>query len=88
MASDYAPRMSAQDYDRCLDQAAAAARAADVERLRMDVMVRWRGDPRADDLVETLYLHQEGLAAREAVRPPEASRITSRVATRVGQRTR
>ena len=86
MASDYAPRMSTQDYDRCLERAAAAARAADVERLRADVMARWRGDPRADDLVETLYVHQERLAARENTHEHEASRVTSRVLMRIARR--
>ena len=88
MASDYARRMSAQDYDRCLDQAAAAARPADVERLRAEVMARWRGDPRVEDLVETLYVHQEGLAAREPAHQPEGRRIASRTSVRVSRRTR
>ena len=88
MASDYARRMSAQDYDRCLDQAAAAARPGDIERLRADVMARWRGDPRAEDLVETLYVHQERLAAREPGHQPDARRIASRAGIRVSRRTR
>ncbi len=86
MASDYAPRMSIQEYDRCLDRAAAAARAADVERLRADVMARWRGDPRAEDLVETLYVHQERLAAGENTHQHDTTRVTSRVLVRVARR--
>jgi hypothetical protein len=58
MADDHAPRMSNLDYYRCLDTAASATSADDIRRLRDEVIRRWRGDPRADDLTEALYAHQ------------------------------
>ena len=82
MADDHAPRMSNQEYFRCLDQAARATRAEEVQGLRTEVMRRWRGDPRADDLVEALYAHQERLAARENTLRLEAGRILSRTEPR------
>ncbi len=85
MADDHAPRMSNQDYFRCLDQAATATRAEQVQGLRTEVMRRWRGDPRADDLVEALYAHQERLATRENTLRLEAGRILSRPELRRGQ---
>ena len=82
MADDHAPRMSNHEYFRCLDQAATATRAEQVQGLRTEVMRRWRGDPRADDLVEALYAHQERLAARENTLRLEAGRILSRTEPR------
>ena len=65
MTNDRAPCMSNQDYFQCLDQAATASRADDVHRIRAEVSERWKGDPRADELADALYAHQERLAARE-----------------------
>ena len=87
MANDHAPQMSGQDYLRCLDRAASATTAQDVQRLRADIMEHWRGDPRADDLTEVLYAHQERLTARENTLRLSAGRILSRVESRTRQLT-
>jgi hypothetical protein len=58
MADDRAPRMPDQDYFECMERAAGARSAAEVARVRSEVMGRWAGDPRADDLSEALYAHQ------------------------------
>ena len=58
VSDDRAPRMSNLDYFRFLDRAANATSEAEVERIRAEVMQRWRGDPRADDLTEALYAHK------------------------------
>ncbi|MDQ3809852.1 MAG: hypothetical protein M3336_06130 [Chloroflexota bacterium] len=79
MVNDRAPRMGTQDYAGYLDRAAAARSAEEVQHLRTELMHRWRGDPRADDLAEVLYAHQAQLAARETTLRGEASRIQSRL---------
>ncbi|MEJ7809441.1 MAG: hypothetical protein WKG32_03400 [Gemmatimonadaceae bacterium] len=58
MAIDHAPRMSNEEYFRCLETAANASSAEEVRQLRAEVIRRWRGDPRADDLTEALHAHQ------------------------------
>lgn len=78
MASDHAPRMSMQEYDRYLNRAAEAKHVADVRRLRAELIAEWRGDSRAEDLVEALYLHQQRLAAKDNVLVLEAGRMMSR----------
>ena len=65
MASNYAPSMSTEDYLYCLGKVSRATNAEEVQRLRTAILRRWRGDPRAYDLAEALYAHQERLAARE-----------------------
>ena len=79
MTNDRAPCMSNQDYFQCLDQAATASRADDVHRIRAEVSERWKGDPRADELADALYAHQERLAARENTLRVEASRLAPRL---------
>jgi hypothetical protein len=78
------PRMSTQDYFACLDRAARARGPAEVRQLRLEVMRRWRGDPRADDLVEALYAHLERLAEEPADRRP-AMAGSSGLGARVGR---
>ncbi len=65
MASNYAPGMNTDDYVYCLAKASRATSAEEVQRLRTAILRRWRGDPRAFELAETLYARQERLAARE-----------------------
>jgi hypothetical protein len=84
MANDHAPRMSTREYFSYLDQGAEATTAADVQHLRTDLMHRWPGDPRAEDLTETLFMHQEQLAARENTLRVEAGRILSEHADNTG----
>ena len=55
-------RMSNEDYFRSLDAGALARTPEEVARIRAEVARRWRGDPRADDLTEALYAHEERLA--------------------------
>ena len=62
MVDDHAPRMSSHDYDRCIDRAANARTAGEISRLRAEVLRRWGGDPRANDLIEVLYAHEFALA--------------------------
>ena len=61
MANDYTPRMSTREYFRYLAGGAEATTAADLQRLRRDLMHRSPGDPSAEDLTETLYAQQERL---------------------------
>ncbi len=65
VASDDVQQMSTREYFSYLDRGAAATTAQDVQHLRTELMHCWRDDPRAEDLTETLYAHQEQLAARE-----------------------
>jgi hypothetical protein len=51
--------MSNDDYFRCLETAANARSEEEILRVRAEVLARWRGDPRADDLSEALYAHRE-----------------------------
>ncbi|HEU4565130.1 MAG TPA: hypothetical protein VFS05_10795 [Gemmatimonadaceae bacterium] len=62
MIQDHSSRMSTHEYFACIDRAARATAPEEVRRLRGDVVQRWRGDPRADDLAEALYAHEERLA--------------------------
>jgi hypothetical protein len=71
MANDHAQRMSNEEYFRCLDRAANARRPEDVLEIRNEVVRRFRGDPRADDLAEALYAHQERLIERSIERSPD-----------------
>lgn len=66
MTEEHAPRMSSRDYYSCIDRAARARRPDEIRNLRGDVRQRWRGDPRADDLAEALYAHEERLAGRQS----------------------
>ena len=68
MKSDRAPRMSSHEYHECLERAASATRAADVAALRAEVLRRWEGDPRAQDLSELLHEHEVSLGGRDALR--------------------
>jgi hypothetical protein len=79
VANDRAPRMSTKAYASYIDRGAAAMTAAEVKQLRTELLQRWRGDPRAEDLAETLYAHEEHLAAREILVWVEARRTHSRV---------
>jgi hypothetical protein len=73
MANDHAQRMSNEEYFRCLDRAANARRPEDVLEIRNEVVRRFRGDPRADDLAEALYAHQERLIERSIERSSESA---------------
>lgn len=84
MGNDHAARMSTQEYFHWLDRAASATTAEEVHRLRSEVLGRWRDDPRADDLSEALYAHQERLAARDNALRLEAGRILSRAESHIG----
>ena len=79
MANDYAPRMSTREYFRYLDRGTETTTGADAQHLCTELMHRWRGDPKADDLTETLCAHQEQLAAREHALRLEAGRRSGRV---------
>ena len=76
MANDYAPRMSNESYFDFLERGAMSARPEDVRELRHEVMQRFRGDARADDLAEALYAHEVRLAE---------SRSMSRISGRAGR---
>ncbi len=80
MASDDVRQMSTREYFSYLDRGAAATRAEDVQHLRTDLMRRWSGDPRADDLTEALYAHQERLAVHEDRLRVHAGRLMRRAA--------
>ncbi|MDQ3809258.1 MAG: hypothetical protein M3336_03110 [Chloroflexota bacterium] len=87
MATDYTPRMSNQEHFGYLVRGAAAQTAQEVHQLRTELIERWRGDPRAAALAETLDAHAEALAARETLRRGEASRAGSRLESRAERRT-
>ncbi|HJU64868.1 MAG TPA: hypothetical protein VJ596_04290 [Gemmatimonadaceae bacterium] len=70
--------MSNEEYFRCLDRAANARKPEDVLEIRNEVVRRFRGDPRADDLAEALYAHQERLIERSIERTSESSSAGSR----------
>ncbi|MDQ3696750.1 MAG: hypothetical protein M3373_01815 [Gemmatimonadota bacterium] len=76
--------MSSQEYFDCIDRAARAARPDEIERLRAEVVGRWHGDPRADDLAEALYAHQERLSEHAAAGRDSGDRSASRVESRTG----
>jgi hypothetical protein len=87
MADDRAPRMPDQDYFECMERAAGARSAAEVARVRSEVMGRWAGDPRADDLSEALYHHQlrfSGGRVEHAIASSGVSEVT-REQTRPGR---
>ena len=62
MSNDHAPRMTSDEYFRCLDAAAGARSADDVWRIRGEILHKFRGDARADDLCEALHAHASRLA--------------------------
>jgi hypothetical protein len=64
MANEHALRMSEQDFRRCLETASNATRVGDVERVRREVLIRWRGDPKAAVLADTLFEQEERLQER------------------------
>ena len=87
MASDRAPhpahtaqeaRMSNEEYFRCLERGASARTPEEAAGVRQEVRLRWRGDPRADDLAEALYAHEERLSrgARDATRDSIRDRVS------------
>ena len=82
VASNDVQRMSTTEYFSYLDRGAAATRAEDVQHLRTDLVRRWPSDPRADDLTETLYAHQERLAVHEDGLRVQAGRLMRRAASR------
>ena len=85
--TDRARRLSTHEYTTYVDRGAAASSAAQVERLRTQLLERWRGDRRAEELADVLYAHQERLAAREHTLRLGAGRIQSRLESRLVQRT-
>jgi hypothetical protein len=87
MPTDRARRLSPHDYATYVARGAAASSAAQVERLRTQLLERWRGDPRAEDLADVLYAHQQQLAAREHTLRLEAGRVRRRLESRLVQRT-
>ena len=82
MASDNVQQMSTREYFSYLDRGAAATRAEDVQHLRTDLQRRWAGDPKANDLTEALYAHQERLAVHEDGLRVQAGRLMRRAASR------
>ena len=82
MASNDVQRMSTTEYFSYLDRGAAATRAEDVQHLRTDLQRRWAGDPKANDLTETLYGHQERLGVHEDRLRVQAGRLMRRAASR------
>ncbi len=78
MVSNYAPKMSTEDYRYCLAKADAATNPEQVQRLRTAVLRRWGGDPMADALAELLYARQVRLTAYEHVRRLAVSSIATR----------
>ena len=87
MMNDRAPRLSRHDYATYVDRGAGASSAAQVERLRTQLLERWRGDRRAEDLADVLYAHQERLAAREHAHRLAAGHVRSRIESRIERRT-
>ena len=85
MASDDVQQMSTKEYFSYLDRGATASSAEDVQHLRTDLMRRWPGDPRVDDLTEALYAHQERLAVHEDRLRVQAGRLMCRAAARTGR---
>ena len=77
MASDSEPSMQQHDFVRCVAQAAAARTAEEVERLSAEVLRRWAGDPRADDLTLALSTRRELLDARAGALGQLAARAAS-----------
>jgi hypothetical protein len=82
--------MSTHDYFRCIDRAARATAPDEVRELRAEVLRRWHGDPRADDLAEALYAHLERLAGEPPVevevdepRTDEPRALSSRIESRI-----
>ena len=69
MANDHAPRMTNEEYFRCLEAAANAPSAGDVWRIRGEIMHKYRGDSRADDLCEALHAHACRFAQESDTRP-------------------
>lgn len=65
MVNEHAPRMSNEEYFRCLETAANARSADEVRRIRSEVSRKYHGDPRADDLCEALYAHATRFEGRE-----------------------
>ena len=74
MDDEHRPRMLARDCDRYLVMAANARTAERVALIRIDLLQRWRGDPRTRDLAETLDAHQATL-------PGDGGSIPAAVAT-------
>ncbi len=75
MATEDASGLNLREYFTYLDRAARATSAAEVERLRTQVLERWPGEPWAEDLMEALYAHRERLAAHENPLRVEAGHI-------------
>ena len=84
MTDDRAARMPNQDYFECIERAAGARSAAEVARVRLEVMRRWAGDPRADDLSEALYAHQLRFSGGGVAQAVASSGVSE--ATRIGGR--
>jgi hypothetical protein len=60
--------MSRGDYEGCLDRAARATHPTEIAALRAELVERWKGDPRAEDLLELLYEHEATLGGSERQR--------------------
>ena len=60
--------MNSHEYGECLERAANAKRATDVAALRAEVLQRWAGDPRAQDLSELLHEHEVMLGEGDGLR--------------------
>ena len=80
MANDHAPRMPNEEYFRCLEAAANAGSASEVWRIRGEVLRKYHGDARADDLCEALHAHAARVA--EATGEGGAERRPSASSTR------
>ncbi len=77
MANQQAP-MTKEDYCRFLTTATTATRVGDVERVRREVLARWRGDPSAERFAKRLYAREQWLEERDAERPRTGSRAERR----------
>jgi len=77
MPTEDVSRLSMREYFTYLDRAAGATSAAEVERLRTQVLERWPAEPWTEDLMEALYAHRERLAAHENPLRVETGHILS-----------
>jgi hypothetical protein len=77
MAHDEAP-MTNEEYFRFLDTVSTATRVGDVERVRREVLARWRGDPSAERFADMLYAREQWLEERDAEQRSAESRAEPR----------
>ena len=70
--------MTPEEYCRFLDTATTATRVGDVERVRREVLARWRGEPTAERFAALLYAREQWLDERAAERRSAGGRAEPR----------